>query len=163
MLKTLNDEHHPKEAAALHEAMLGRDDVSIINGSVALPVRDGLMRACDCYVSLHRSEGLGLTLGEAMYAGKPVIATGYSGTLDFMNNENSFLVDYEMVPVGAEGGPYPATASWADPDLEQAAKFMRLVFDNAEIRERVARAGAASIRETNSLSASGQAIVSALR
>jgi glycosyltransferase involved in cell wall biosynthesis len=163
VLKTLNDEHHLVEAAALREAILGRDDISIIDGSVALPVRDSLMHSCDCYVSLHRSEGLGLTLGEAMYAGKPVIATGYSGNMDFMNSENSFLVDYGMVPVGVDGGPYPAAASWADPDLEQAAHFMRLVFENSEVREQIARAGAVSIRETNSLSASGDAIMSALR
>ena len=54
------------------------------------------MAACDCYVSLHRAEGFGLTLAEAMAIGKPVIATGYSGNVDFMNDANSYLVDYEI-------------------------------------------------------------------
>ena len=163
VLKTLNDEHHPLAASELKEAIIDRDDISIIDGSVPLHLRDSLMRACDCYVSLHRSEGLGLTLGEAMYAGKPVIATGYSGNMDFMNNDNSFLVDYKMVPVGNDGGPYPVAASWADPDLVQASQFMRLVFENAEARESIGRAGAMSIRETNSVSASARAILGALR
>ena len=57
--------------------------------------KDALTAACDCYVSLHRAEGFGFTMAEAMYLGKPVIATGYSGNLDFMTAENSYLVDYE--------------------------------------------------------------------
>ena len=61
-----------------------------------------MIAACDCYVSLHRSEGLGLTMAEAMALGKPVIATVYSGNLQFMTPENSHLVDYQLgaVPAG---------------------------------------------------------------
>ena len=59
----------------------------------------GLLNACDAYVSLHRSEGFGLTMAEAMFFGKPVIATGYSGNLDFMSADNSLLIPYEMTPL----------------------------------------------------------------
>jgi hypothetical protein len=59
----------------------------------------GLQRVCDAYVSLHRSEGLGLGMAECMAQGKPVIATAYSGNLEFMTESNSCLVDYALVPV----------------------------------------------------------------
>ena len=79
-----------------------------------------LTALCDCYVSLHRAEGFGFGPAEAMWLGKPVIATGYSGNLDFMTAENSLLVDYRLVRIGPGAGPYPADARWADPDVEHA-------------------------------------------
>ena len=74
-----------------------------------------LMDACDAYVSLHRSEGLGLTMAEAMLMGKPVVATGYSGNVDFMNDSNSLLVPYQLVTLGREIPPYAAHFEWAEP------------------------------------------------
>lgn len=86
-----------------------------------------LMRSADCYISLHRSEGFGLTLAEAMMCGKPVIATGYSGNLDFMSDEDSFLVPYKLITIERSCGPYKAGFHWADPDLDYAADVMRQV------------------------------------
>lgn len=89
-----------------------------------------LVRLCDCFLSLHRSEGFGRGLAEAMYFGKPVVATGYSGNLDFMNEANSCLVDCILVPVGSDEYPYGAGQRWAEPDVEQAAWYLRrLVMD----------------------------------
>ena len=96
-----------------------------------------LMWTADCYVSLHRSEGFGLTLAEAMQQGKPVIATGYSGNMDFMTEENSFLVRYRLKEIEQTYGPYRAGWVWADPDLEHAAELMRHVFENRETAARV--------------------------
>ena len=102
-------------------------------------------------MSLHRSEGFGLTLAESMYLGKPVIATGWSGNLDFMTAENSYLVDHTLVDVGPEGAPYPADGQWAEPDLDHAAALMRRVFaDRDEADARGAQA-AADLRRTHSL------------
>jgi glycosyltransferase involved in cell wall biosynthesis len=84
-----------------------------------------LMDACDAYVSLHRREGLGLTMAEAMLLGKPVIATRYSGNLDFMDDQNSLLVDYKLVHTGPSVPPYDSTALWAEPSVEHAAQLMR--------------------------------------
>ncbi|WP_310644695.1 glycosyltransferase [Limnohabitans sp.] len=89
----------------------------------------GLVEACDAYVSLHRAEGFGRTLAEAMLYGKPVIATGYSGNADFMHPEWTFSVDFETVPVRA--GEYPFVepedgAVWANPSVTDAAKKLRL-------------------------------------
>jgi len=91
-----------------------------------------LMNACDCYVSLHRSEGLGLGMAETMLMGKPVIATGYSGNLDFMNDGNSYLVRYERKASEVDHPPYPKGSVWADPDLDHAAELMRYVVEHRE-------------------------------
>jgi GT2 family glycosyltransferase/glycosyltransferase involved in cell wall biosynthesis len=89
-----------------------------------------LINACDSYISLHRSEGLGLTMAEAMLLGKPVIATRYSGNLDFMDDGNSLLVACSETKVGDECLPYMAESSWADPIEAHATQLMRRVFEN---------------------------------
>jgi glycosyltransferase involved in cell wall biosynthesis len=91
-----------------------------------------LMEACDAYVSLHRSEGTGLTITDAMALGKPVIATSWSGNMDFMDVSNSFPVRYELVELQRNVGPYRAGEVWADPSVEHAAELMRLVFEDRE-------------------------------
>lgn len=106
-----------------------RADIHLIERSLSPEEYGGLMHACDAYVSLHRAEGFGLTMAEALAIGKPVIATGYSGNLDYMHEGNSFLVPYELVDVGPGSEPYPATARWAQPDLDIAAQLMRRVVD----------------------------------
>lgn len=101
-----------------------------------------LVALSDCFVSLHRSEGFGRGLAEAMYYEKPVIATAYSGNMDFMNKDNACLVDYAMIPLGENDYPYWQGQHWADPDLEQAAWYMRhLVEDSGRAKEIGRRAG----------------------
>jgi glycosyltransferase involved in cell wall biosynthesis len=95
-----------------------------------------LIAACDCYVSLHRSEGLGLPCAEAMYMGKPVIATAYGGNTDFMKSTNSLLVKYDLVALDRDYGPYEKGNVWAQPNIEHAAQLMRWVYENRnEARE----------------------------
>lgn len=91
-----------------------------------------LMAACDAYVSLHRSEGTGLTITDAMALGKPVIATSWSGNMDFMDVSNSFPVRYELVELQRNIGPYRAGETWAEPSVEHAAELMRRVYENRE-------------------------------
>jgi Glycosyl transferases group 1 len=127
LIKTINAPLRPLAEEELLWAAHERPDIHIVDRSLDSHELAGLMAACDCYVSLHRSEGFGLTLAEAMAIGKPVIATRYSGNLDFMNDENSYLVDYEIGRVGAECEIYPADGEWAEPNREHAAELMRLV------------------------------------
>ena len=91
-----------------------------------------LIAACDSYVSLHRAEGFGFTLAEAMLMGKPVIATGYSGNLDYMTNDNSYLTQWAPTEVPLGTLTYPAGFIWADPDIDHAASFMRQVLDHRD-------------------------------
>jgi glycosyltransferase involved in cell wall biosynthesis len=93
---------------------------------------DGLFSVCDAYVSLHRSEGFGITAAEAMCMGKPVIATDYAGNTDFMNVSNSYPVAYRLIELEQDHGPYKKGEFWADPDLDHAAEQMRRVFTERE-------------------------------
>ncbi|MEA2381303.1 MAG: hypothetical protein QOH72_1274 [Solirubrobacteraceae bacterium] len=141
LLKSFNGDYKPDRLAQLVRAADGRRDIHIVDRFVSEGERAALMARCDAYVSLHRAEGFGLTLGEAMALGKPVIGTGFSSNLDFMTQANSYLVDYEMTKVGPEGENYPAEGTWAEPDLDHAAALMREVWENqAEARARGERA-----------------------
>ena len=98
VLKSINSEHYPEEHGRLMEAAKGRGDIHVIDRYVTAAEKNAMFAGCDCYVSLHRSEGFGNTLAEAMYLGKPVIATGYSGNMEFMTQQNSYPVDYTLGP-----------------------------------------------------------------
>ncbi len=127
LLKLVRGELDPAGTARL--AAAAEDANVVIMNEVASRERAlGFVELCDCYVSLHRSEGFGLTLAEAMALGKPVIATGYSGNVDFMTAENSFLVDYTIVPVESDGPNYRCGGRWAEPTEEHAATLMRSVW-----------------------------------
>jgi glycosyltransferase involved in cell wall biosynthesis len=114
----------------LKVATRNRSDILIIDGYFDSELSSELIGICDCYVSLHRAEGLGLTMLEAMSYGKPVIATNYSGNCDFMDDQNAFLVPYELIEIGRGSEPYSENAMWAQPDLSRAAEYMRNVFEN---------------------------------
>jgi len=133
LIRSINGHRHLNDLERLRHAASDRDDVVVMDGYLDLPVKDGLMCECDCYVSLHRSEGLGLTMAEAMAAGRPVIATAHSGNLEFMTADNSLLVPLTgMRPVGDGSAPYPPEAKWAEPDLAAAATLMRRAVEEPE-------------------------------
>jgi glycosyltransferase involved in cell wall biosynthesis len=115
--------------------------ISIIDRTIGRDEVNALIQHCDCLVSLHRSEGFGLTMAEAMYLGKPVIATAYSGNMDFTKPDNAFLVDYRLTSVPRGCLPYEEGELWADPDLVMAAAQFKLVFENPELRLARAAAG----------------------
>lgn len=143
VVKCIDHEAHPEEHARLEALARARPDVLLLPGYVDEAEMAALLQHADAVVSLHRAEGFGFTPAEAMALGKPVIATRYSGNLDYMDDDNSFLVDCEIVTIGAHGGPYPAEGHWAEPDLDHAAELMRRVAsDPAEARARGARAAA---------------------
>lgn len=120
------------ELDKLRAAVEGRTNIFLINQILDRGSVNALISQCHSYVSLHRSEGFGLPLAEAMFLGKPAIATNYSGNVDFMDAHNSCPVNYNLVPVGQDYGPYKAYQVWADPDLAHAAYYMkRLVEDHA--------------------------------
>jgi glycosyltransferase involved in cell wall biosynthesis len=91
-----------------------------------------LASAADCYVSLHRAEGFGLTCAEAMALGKPTIATRYSGNLDFMDDDNSLLAAAVEIEVERAEGPFRRGSLWAEPDLDHAASLLRSVLDDPD-------------------------------
>ncbi len=163
VLKSHNGDFKPERLATLREAIGDRPDIQLVDRFLSAPDMAALMRRADCYVSLHRAEGFGLTLGETMALGKPVIATGFSANLDFMTAENSYLVRHTEVQVGPEGENYPAQGIWAEPDLDHAAQLMREVWEHQdEAGARGARAQR-EIAEHFSLEAVGEAARSRLK
>ena len=118
-----------------------REDIIVRDGYVSADERDSYIAACDCYVSLHRSEGLGLTMAEAMAYGKPVIATGYSGNLEFMDESSSLLVPYRLVDVPETWWAHAPGATWAEPDVGTAANLMRRVWEHPDDARAIGRAG----------------------
>jgi 2-polyprenyl-3-methyl-5-hydroxy-6-metoxy-1,4-benzoquinol methylase len=139
VIKCINGDKRLKDLERLRSRVADMSNVLLLEDYFSKEQKNGLLAVCDCYASLHRSEGTGITLAEAMALGKPVIGTAYSGTLEFMTNRNSYLVDYVKTTVPAGCEPYPRDYVWADPLLDQAAEQMRRVFED---RKEAARRGA---------------------
>jgi glycosyltransferase involved in cell wall biosynthesis len=119
---------------------------SLLTDEMDRPVLNDLYRECDCFISLHRSEGFGLSLAESMYLGKPCIATAYSSNVDFMTAQNSYLVNYQLVELPQDYGPYKKGTCWAEPDVNHAAALMQAVVENRREAEERGQIAAADIR-----------------
>jgi GT2 family glycosyltransferase/glycosyltransferase involved in cell wall biosynthesis len=162
VLKYHGTHHHPGSIDSLRDIARGADNIRFVDSAFSEHEILSFKHALDCLVSPHRSEGFGLNIAEAMYLGKPVIATGYSGNLDFMDQRNSFLADYRLVEVREQVGPYPIGSLWADPDVEHLAALMRSVVENPEEARRRGETAALDIRRTLSLEAVGARVAGRL-
>jgi glycosyltransferase involved in cell wall biosynthesis len=145
------------------ESILKRiTDISNNNSSIILidekfsnEKLDSLLIHSDCLISLHRSEGFGLTMAEAMQLGKPVIATAYSGNLDFMNSFNSYLVNYKLIEVKEDFGLIKRGMIWADPIMSDASEKIKQVFDNQKKATEVGKIAYDTISKNLSLESIG--------
>ena len=143
VLKTLGGERWPAEHAAVLSAAGAHANVTVVDAHLPTEDKNALIRELDGYVSLHRSEGFGLTIAEAMLLETPVIATDYGGSRDFVTAFNALPVDARVVPIGPGNDPYPADGEWAEPDLDHAAACMRAALaDRAGAQARARRARA---------------------
>ena len=131
------------------------DRVSFVERTLSDDEVKNLIRCSDCFISLHRSEGFGRGLAEAMYFGVPVIATGWSGNMDFMTADTSFPVDYTLVPVRDGEYPYPSGQHWAEPDLDQATAYLLALLADPERGRAVGRAAGIHMRKCFSHRAQG--------
>ncbi len=153
VMKGMNLQRNPAVAASLRKAIAEVGGVLI---NQYLPISDlaDLFHACDVYLSLHRAEGFGLGLAEAMVIGKAVIGTAYSGNLEFMTSANSCLVgyepraitgadhrynNYEMLDIYSEG------ETWAEPNIDQAVTWMRILAEDEGLRQRIGAQAARDI------------------
>ncbi|MGZ4779958.1 MAG: glycosyltransferase, partial [Thermoanaerobaculia bacterium] len=155
LIKTVAADRYPAEHAQLLEHLRGVPDVYLTDCMLSRARVNGLLSACDSVISLHRSEGFGLILAEAMYLGKPVVATGWSGNMDFMNAGNSCPVGYQLITIDRTEGPYRAGQKWADPDLDHAAHLMRHLVDDCTDRARTGERAGETIRSQFSPVAAG--------
>ncbi|HWS71824.1 MAG TPA: glycosyltransferase, partial [Thermoanaerobaculia bacterium] len=154
-IKTTNAERHAPEDEALRAAVRDCPNIVIRDAYVSSDDYFSMLDACDCYVSLHRSEGFGLTVAEAMALGKPVISTAYSATLEFTNPSNSFLVPARIVEVGDGAPPYPSHSRWADPDVAAAAEQMARIYRDRPAAAAVGARARADIEALHGPSARG--------
>ncbi len=132
--------------------------VTILSERLSRPDVYALVDACDAYVSLHRSEGYGLSLAEAMGLGKPTIGTGYSGNLDFMDDTTAMLVGYRKVAIERDVGPYLKGQVWTEPDVNDAARCMRWVYDHPVEARAMGERAREHITRVTSLEAYGERI-----
>ena len=125
LMKTVNQQFDQEMATKLQAMAQYSPNIVFFNQSLDYPDVLALIKLANCYVSLHRSEGLGLGLAEAMQLGTLVMATNYSGNTQFMNNANALMVNYQRVPVQAQDYPYGAGNYWAEPDRQHAIEQMQ--------------------------------------
>jgi len=150
---------HPEEApslVALLQEQTYRLPITLLSGGVSRLEYVSMLTACDAYISLHRSEGLGLPMIEAMSLGKPVIATNYGGCCDFLDETTGWPVDYDIVRIETRIGPYPAGAKWAEPRISDAVDKMLAVIESPEEVSTRCSSGGRRVAEIYSVPAAGQ-------
>ncbi len=156
VLKTIRHPHHKQEFWEMLREVGDDTRIHVIDTVLRKPAMRSLIDVCDCFISLHRSEGFGLSIAEAMYLSKPVIATNYSGNVDFTHRDNAYLVDYQLVPVKSGEYVHPEGQVWADPDVDQAAKYMRRLADDPDEGVKVGRAASAFLRREHNFKVVGK-------
>lgn len=147
VVKSINGQRMPLNSERVKAAARGRADVIFRDDYVTAAQMRAMIELADCYVSLHRAEGLGLNMSDAIARRTPVVATAYSGNMDFMTGDTAALVPFELREIGAEGGLYPAAGWWAEPDLVAAAGEMRRQFDDRSHGEAMASRAYELVRE----------------
>ncbi|HET6912123.1 MAG TPA: glycosyltransferase [Rhodanobacteraceae bacterium] len=163
LIKTVNAERVADAHLRLVGAARGDPRIQFRDEHLRRDEMYRLIASADAYVSLHRSEGFGLGMAEAMYFGKPVVATRYSGNLDFMADDVACLVDCTMVEVPPEAYPHWRGQQWARPDLQHAATHMRRLADDPVASRALGAAAAARIRRQYAAPARGSAAISRLQ
>ena len=129
-IKATNGHLHPAAVERLLYAIGSDPRIHLLQAYLSVAELSALYSDSDAYVSLHRSEGFGLTVAEAMARAMPVVATNYSSTTEFFDSQVGWPVPCSTVPVGPGWAPYPADATWADPDLTAAAHALQVIAEN---------------------------------
>jgi glycosyltransferase involved in cell wall biosynthesis len=169
VVKVAGTAARPDAAEALRErlkdrtANLGLGRVHIMERDLTDTETKNLVRCCDCFVSLHRGEGFGRFLAEAMLLGKPVIATAYSGNMEFMNSDVACLVNFRLVPVDESEYPFWNAQVWADPDVNETTAWMTRLIDDPSWGRRLGQRASRHIRSQFSYRAIGLHYLERLR
>jgi len=147
LLKISGFEAYPRDLNQIRAAIGNAPNIRLITATLPEARLNGLIAASDIVLSLHRAEGFGLIPATAMLLGRPVVATGWSGNLAFMTEQNSALVGYRLVPAMDDRGVYQIPgARWAEPDIADAAWHLRLLAEESSARAALGAAGQADAR-----------------
>ncbi len=144
VLKVQNVSGNEADFSALQQSVRDLADTVLLTETLSRSDIYALEAACDCFVSLHRSEGFGLAVAEAMFLGKPVISTNWSATAEYVTPDNGCPVRARLVTLEQNHGPYAKGSTWAEPESDHAAEQMRMLFGD---RALAAKLGA-SARKT---------------
>lgn len=147
-----------EEIASIREHIGPANNVILFTKELEKEEVNSLISCCDVFMSLHRSEGFGLVMAEAMYLGVPVVTTNWSANTEFANKDVACMVDCDFVPVESYHIYHDLHARWADPNVAEAAAYLRVLFDDAEQYRHYASAGQRYIHERFSLAQSGNAM-----
>jgi GT2 family glycosyltransferase/glycosyltransferase involved in cell wall biosynthesis len=148
----------PTITRQLTQVLRGAENVLVMSDMLTEHDMALLRSACDVFVSAHRSEGFGLNIAEFMALGKPVIATNYSGNLEFFDETVGFPIDYRLTEVEKEAGPYQAFYVWAEPDAASLVAQFRAVYEDQPQAWARGAAAARRMREEFSVTRIGQEI-----
>lgn len=132
------NEYSQKDITYINKALEGYKNVYILSDTLTKVQVNSLIKAVDVFVSLHRAEGFGLVLAEAMIVGTPTIATNWSANTEFACSDAACLVDYKMIEIDRDIPPYKRGYHWADADIAQAAGFMRRLYEDEEFYQNIA-------------------------
>ena len=152
IVKSTNHQAFGKQLAELRKLADFRSDVIFITEVLPEGAYKQLLSKADCFISLHRAEGFGLNLADSMGLGIPVIATGYSGNLEYMDETNSLLIPYEMSEVDSYAG-FRVQSRWAEPNIEAAANAMALIAGDEKIYSNISNRARKKIENNFSLEA----------
>lgn len=147
----------------LAQQVAGDPRITVIDRLLDRKAVNALMAEHDVFLSLHRSEGLGLGCAEALAAGKAVVATDYGGSTEFINSQTGFPVEWTRVKVDPENYVLAENAAWAEPSIDHAAKLLRSIYENPVVAKDRAKAGFRNLVDNHSLDAVGRNIVELLR
>lgn len=137
VVKSINGSMFPNCIDELRNVIGDDPRIICIDKEMSPAESHALKRHCDCYISLHRSEGFGYNIAESMAIGKPVIATYYSGNTDYMRSDNSCPVNFSLIKIQEGEYLYSSGQQWADPDIEHAIWYMRKVYEDAEFAGKI--------------------------
>lgn len=145
ILKVQNVAGNEADFAALQQSVRDLPDTVLLTETLPRADIYALEAACDAFVSLHRSEGFGLAVAEAMYLGKPVVTTDWSATAEYVTADNGCPVRARLVTLEQNHGPYAKGSTWADPDVDHAAELMRALFNDRILAARLGEQARATI------------------
>lgn len=157
VIKAMNVRDDDPVWRAVREATASDSRIHIVSKRLSRQDSTDFMACCDAYISLHRSEGFGRVIAEAMALGQPVVVTNFSGNVDFCEPETAYLVDGELVPLRPGDYLFSEGQYWCDPDVSIAAEQLKRMIEDVPLRERIAQAGKARIERDYSVEAVARA------
>ncbi|WP_233828478.1 glycosyltransferase family 4 protein [Paraburkholderia sp. ZP32-5] len=157
VIKAMNVRDDDPVWRAVLDLTAGDSRIHIVSERLSRQDSTDFMACCDAYISLHRSEGFGRVIAEAMVLGQPVVVTNFSGNVDFCEADTAFLVDGELIPLRPGDYLFAEGQYWCDPEVSIAAEQLKRMIDDAPLRERIAQAGKARIERDYSVQAVARA------